>query len=158
VERKVHQNRSIIQPPSCVVDQWVHQLEGVGLSGALTQVLSARPCVEGSRPVKLCQALSSLLSSCRAVELDSLTRRRMGVRGFSVEVCRGLLRSVVCRGLSRSVEVCRAILSSSCRAILSSSCRVSCRVPVEFLSSFLSSCRGQGSSASLSYDGQSRCS
>ena len=29
-----------------------------------------------------------------------------------------------CRGLSRSVEVCRAILSSS----LSSSCRVSCRV------------------------------
>jgi len=47
-------------------------------------------------------------------------------------------------GLSRSVKVCRG-LSSSCRAILSSSCRVSCQVAVEFLSSFLSSCRGQGS-------------
>ena len=33
-----------------------------------------------------------------------------------------------CRGLSRSVEVCRVAVEL-CRAILSSSCRVSCRVP-----------------------------
>ena len=46
-----------------------------------------------------------------------------------------------------SVEVCRE-LSSSCRAILSTYCRVS----VEYLSSFLSSCRGQGSSVQGSRD------
>ena len=49
-----------------------------------------------------------------------------------------LSRSVeVCRGLSRSVEVCRVAVE------------LSCRVTVELLSSFLSSCRGQGSSASI---------
>jgi hypothetical protein len=64
-----------------------------------------------SRPVEVCRGLSS----CRAVELDTLTRRRMESEGF----CRGLSSS--CRGLS-----------SSCRAILSSSCRVACQVPVEF--------------------------
>ena len=57
--------------------------------------------------------MSSRVEVCRGlscVELSSLTldRPAHGVRGF----------------LSRSVEVCRAILSSS----LSSSCQVSCRV------------------------------
>ena len=71
-----------------------------------------------SSSVELCRALSS----CRAVELDTLTPRHMESGGFcrvAVEVCRA------------AVKLCRAILSSSCRVAveqLSSNCRVSCRV------------------------------
>ena len=74
----------------------------------------------------VCVEVCRGLSSCRAVELDTLTPRRMqsgGALSYSVEVCRELSSS------------CQAILSSSCRvtvellsSILSSSCRVSCRV------------------------------
>jgi hypothetical protein len=59
-----------------------------------------------SRSVEVCRGLSKLSSL-------TLDRPAHGVRGVSVEVCRGPLSSS-----------CRAILSSS----LSSSCRVSCRV------------------------------
>ena len=63
-----------------------------------------------TQSVEVCRGLSS----CRAVELDTLTPRHMQSGGV----------------LSRSVEVCRE-LSSSCRAILSSYCQVTVEFPVE---------------------------
>ena len=78
-------------------------------SNRLVHIGSAlsRSVVSLSRSV-LCRGLSS----CRAVELDTLTPRRMQSGGV----------------LSRSGRE----LSSSCRAILSRSCRLSCQVAVEF--------------------------
>ena len=94
-------------------------------SNRLVRIGSAlsRSVVSLSRSVEVCRRVEV----CRAVELDTLTPRHMqsgGVLSRSVEVC---------RGLSRSVEVCRVAVE------------LSCRVTVELLSSFLSSCRGQGS-------------
>jgi hypothetical protein len=65
--------------------------------------------------------VSRSVEVCRAVELDSLTPRHMQSGGC----------------LSRSVEVCRVAVELSCR--------VAVEYPVKELSSFLSSCRGQGS-------------
>ena len=67
----------------------------------------------------VCRGLSRSESSCRAVELDTLTPRRMQSGG----------------ALSRSVETCRVAVKLSCRVTvesLSSYCRVSCQVAVEF--------------------------
>jgi hypothetical protein len=85
----------------------VRRETGHGVDSKGRRLLCLPSC--GDRSVRRCRRIR------RAVELDTLTRRRMESEGF----CRGLSSS--CRGLS-----------SSCQAILSSSCRVACQVPVEF--------------------------